>query len=70
MWLQGSDLDIDKTYGMGSSIKKNGMYDHWSPLVQYTSKELADLSDKLPAPTEKIVETLNKYYSRCNVNLV
>lgn len=68
MWLQGSDLDIDKTYGMGSSIKKNGMYDHWSPLAQYTSKELADLSDKLPAPTGKklMLETnakAYKYYS-------
>ena len=68
MWLQGSDLDIDKTYGMGSSIKKNGMYDHWSPLAQYTSQELADLSDKLPAPTGKklMLETnakAYKYYS-------
>jgi hypothetical protein len=65
MWLQGSDLDIDKTYGMGSSIKKNGMYDHWSPLAQYTSQELADLSDKLPAPTGKklMLETNAKAYT-------
>lgn len=72
MWLQGSDLDIDKTYGMGSSIKKNGMYDHWSPLAQYTSKELADLSDKLPAPTGKklMLETNAKAYKYYSDNVM
>ena len=71
MWLQGSDLDIDKTYGMGSSIKKNGMYDHWSPLAQYTSKELADLSDNLPAPTGKklMLETNAKAYKYYSDNM-
>lgn len=36
-------------------INKNGLYDHWSPLVDYSSKESLNLSEKLPSPTGKII---------------
>lgn len=50
-WLQGSDLDIDKSYMMGVDISPIGTFNHWSPLADYTTTELAKISDKLPVPT-------------------
>lgn len=49
-WLQGSDLDIDKTYLMGVDISSIGTFNHWSPLADYTTRSLADISDQLPVP--------------------
>jgi hypothetical protein len=52
-WLQGSDLDIDKSYLMGVDISSIGTYNHWSPLADYTSESLAKISDELPLPNGK-----------------
>lgn len=49
-WLQGSDLDIDKSYIMGCDISSIGTYNHWSPLADYSTETLAKISDKLPLP--------------------
>lgn len=54
-WLQGSDLDIDKTYLMGVDISKIGQYNHWSPLADYTSEAKSRLSDQLPLPNQKVL---------------
>ena len=61
-WLQGSDLDIDKTYLMGADISSIGTYNHWSPLADYTSPELAKLSDELPLPNGKVILAPNETY--------
>ena len=61
-WLQGSDLDIDKTYLMGADISSIGTYNHWSPLADYTSPELAKLSDELPLPNGKAILAPNEVY--------
>lgn len=61
-WLQGSDLDIDKTYLMGADISPIGTYNHWSPLADYTSPELAKLSDELPLPNGKIILAPSEVY--------
>lgn len=55
LWLQGSDLDIDKSYMMGVNISNIGIYDHWSPLADYTTRDLAKVSDELPIPNKKQV---------------
>lgn len=63
-WLQGSDLDIDKTYLMGVDISAIGQYNHWSPLADYTSEVKSKLSDQLPLPNQKILvrpENVYKY---------
>ena len=44
------DLDIDKTYLMGVDISSIGTFNHWSPLADYTTRSLADISDQLPVP--------------------
>lgn len=54
-WLQGSDLDIDKTYLMGVDISAIGQYNHWSPLADYTSEAKSKLSDQLPLPNQKVL---------------
>lgn len=48
---------------MGADISSIGTYNHWSPLADYTSSELAKLSDELPFPTGKKlnVEVTNQY---------
>jgi hypothetical protein len=56
------DLDIDKTYLMGADISPIGTYNHWSPLADYTSPELAKLSDELPLPNGKIILAPNEVY--------
>lgn len=50
MWLQGSDLDIDKAYMMGHSFAPSGMFKHWSPLADYSSEQKRKISDELPVP--------------------
>jgi len=51
IYLQGADFDIDKVYMMAYALDANGMYENWSPLFDYSSKEALDLSEKLPIPT-------------------
>ena len=51
LWLQGSDLDIDKAYTMMYSIDDAGIYDGWSPLFDYSSLERLNLSENLPSPS-------------------
>lgn len=61
-WLQGSDLDIDKSYLMGVDISSTGRYNHWSPLADYSSETLSNLSDKLPIPNGKTLVTAKEWY--------
>lgn len=61
-WLQGSDLDIDKSYLMGVNLSSTGFYNHWSPIADYTSEEAAKISDELPLPTGKMLVTKDDYY--------
>ena len=61
-WLQGSDLDIDKSYLMGVNLSSTGFYNHWSPIADYTSEEAAKISDELPLPTGKMLVTKEDYY--------
>ena len=44
-------FDIDKVYMMAYALDENGMYENWSPLFDYSSKQALDLSEKLPIPT-------------------
>lgn len=61
-WLQGSDLDIDKSYLMGVDLSSTGFYNHWSPIADYTSEEAAKISDEIPLPTGKMLVTKQEYY--------
>lgn len=61
-WLQGSDLDIDKSYIMGAEISSSGHYKHWSPLADFTTRQLAEISDTLPVPTQRVLTTKENYY--------
>lgn len=36
---------------LGVSLNKQGIYQHWSPLADYTSEEAVEISDRLPLPT-------------------
>ena len=56
IWYQGSDFDIDKSYTMGYGFNKNGHYDVWSPLFDYSSKQELDAMEKLPLPNNKDTE--------------
>ena len=51
LWMQGSDLDIDKAYILGYSFKNNGNYDLATNLSTYSTKEQIDALDLLPLPT-------------------
>lgn len=62
LWLQGSDLDIDKSYMMGVDVNRIGTYHHWSPLADYTTSELAKISDKLPLPAHIQITTKSDYW--------
>lgn len=44
-------MDIDKSYMLGVSLNKQGIYQHWSPLADYTSQAAMEISDRLPLPT-------------------
>lgn len=48
-WVQGSDLDIDKGFILGSSISDSGYYNDWG-IFNYTSKQTVDASNELPIP--------------------
>lgn len=50
MFLQGSDLDIDKSYMMGLVMDNNGRYLGWSKLFDLTSLENIEASETLPLP--------------------
>lgn len=39
---------------MGVDVSPIGMYSHWSPLADYTSEKLAQISDTLPVPNGKV----------------
>lgn len=47
---------------MGADISPIGTYNHWSPLADYTSPELAKLSDELPLPNGKVILAPNEVY--------
>jgi len=51
MFLQGSDLDIDKSYMMGLEMDDNGRYLGWSNLFNLDSLENIEASETLPMPT-------------------
>jgi hypothetical protein len=53
LWIQGSDLDIDKAFMLGSSISDAGYYNDWSELFNYTDKTTVDASNELPIPDKK-----------------
>lgn len=55
----GSDFDIDKIYMLGCSISDNGVYDSWSDLFDFNSKELFILSNQLDIPIELTGESVN-----------
>ena len=57
LWLQGSDYDIDKAFLLGFGTNKHGFVRHWSPLADYSTEELRELSDTLPVPTNKRIGT-------------
>ena len=47
---------------MGADISPIGTYNHWSPLADYTSPELAKLSDELPLPNGKVILAPSEVY--------
>lgn len=53
LWLQGSDLDIDKSYMMGHSFGASGLFHHWSPIADYSNEKRRRISDQLPVPNGK-----------------
>ena len=57
LWLQGSDFDIDKAFLLGFGTNKHGFIRHWSPLADYSTEELREISDELPVPTNKKIGT-------------
>ena len=61
-WLQGSDLDIDKSYIMGADVSRFGKYNHWSPIANYTTRKLTEISDKLPIPNQTYIVSPENYY--------
>jgi hypothetical protein len=50
LWIQGSDLDIDKAFMLGASISDSGFYNDWSELFNYTDRVTVDASNELPIP--------------------
>lgn len=53
LWLQGSDLDIDKAYTLGHEINPNGLYFGWSPLFSFENESAITDRESLPLPTGK-----------------
>ena len=64
LWLQGSDLDIDKSYMMGHSFGKNGLFHHWSPISDYSTETRRRISDELPVPNGFILISKQKKNDR------
>ena len=55
LYLQGSDYDIDKSYIMGASFTKHGLYQHWSPLFDFSNLQTLKASEAyLPISSSKI----------------
>lgn len=52
LWLQGSDLDIDKAYLLGNSFSGRGYYNAWSELSSFSTKAQIDALTELPKPTQ------------------
>ena len=50
IYLQGSDFDVDKAYTILNSLNDVGIYQSWSPLFDFSSKEALDESEQLPKP--------------------
>jgi len=53
--LQGSDFDVDKAFILGSGFSKNGHFDVWSNISNYSNLEELNALEKLPLPNGKIV---------------
>lgn len=58
LFLQGSDLDIDKAYIMMHGFR-NSVYKGWSPFFDYYSKETLELSEQLPIPNGETYQYSN-----------
>ena len=41
---------MDKSYMMGHSFGKTGLFHHWSPISDYSSETRRKISDQLPVP--------------------
>ena len=52
---------MDKSYMMGVNINPIGLYNHWSPLQDFSSTQLANLSDELPVPNRTELIFTNRY---------
>lgn len=46
---------MDKSYLMGVDISPIGIYSHWSPLADYSTAQLAAISDTLPVPSNFVL---------------
>jgi hypothetical protein len=53
LWIQGSDLDIDKAFMLGASISDAGYYNDWSELFNYFDEKTVNASNELPIPDKK-----------------
>ena len=47
---------MDKSYMMGHSFGKTGLFHHWSPISDYSSETRRKISDQLPVPKELKIE--------------
>ena len=56
-YLQGSDLDVDAVSLQTFDLDSNGKYQGWSPYYRISNLKMKQLSDKLPFPNGKSVET-------------
>ena len=70
LWLQGSDLDIDKAYTMMYSINDSGIYDYWSPLFDFSSLESLTLSENLPTPNKHKIKFNNTSTKSKQLNVI
>ena len=70
LWLQGSDLDIDKAYTMMYSINDSGIYDYWSPLFDFSSLESLTLSENLPTPNKYKIKFNNTSTKSKQLNVI
>ena len=70
LWLQGSDLDIDKAYTMMYSINDSGIYDYWSPLFDFSSLESLTLSENLPTPNKHKIKFNNTSIKSKQLNVI
>ena len=46
---------MDKSYMLGHSYGKTGLFHHWSPIADYSTPEMVKVSDKLPVPNGKLL---------------